>query len=99
MKKEDSPHWRTFVLALKEVAKQQGKTDEEIANLAGINRATVNRLFNLRFIPKLDTFLAVCKALELNIFFETRDSKTELNIAFEKAMEELGRRQDKLPKN
>jgi len=47
----------------------------------------------------MQTFLAIAGAIEVNFFFQDREDKTELNVMFEKAMTELGRRPDKLPKN
>ena len=41
----------------------------------------------------------LAKALKMNVFFEDQESKTELNVIFERAMESLGRRPDKLPRN
>lgn len=35
----------------------------------------------------------------VNFFFEDKEGKTELNVAFERAMEQLGRRPDKLGRN
>ena len=53
----------------------------------------------MKYAPNIDTFLKVAKAIEVNFFFEDRESKTDLNLAMEKAMEQLGRRVEKLPKN
>jgi hypothetical protein len=47
----------------------------------------------------LPTFLEIAKSIEVNFFFEDKESKTDLNLAMEKAMETLGRIADKLPKN
>jgi len=91
--------WQLFVLILKEAAIIQNISKVEIANKTGYSPSTIGRVFNLEFCPKLQLFLDISRALQLNIFFETRNSETDLNLAFEKAMESLGRRPDKLPKN
>lgn len=41
----------------------------------------------------------VANAIGVNFFFEDRESLSDLNLAFERAMEQLGHRPDKLPKN
>jgi len=56
-------------------------------------------MFQLKYCPSLQNWLKILKAVEVNIFFEDRESKTDLNKLFESAMVELGRRPDKLPKN
>lgn len=96
---EEQPHWQAFILLLKEVAKQKGISNYEIADKTGYAESTIGRIFKLEFCPKLQIFLDIMQVLNLNIFFETRDGTTELNLAFENAMEQIGRRPEKLPKN
>lgn len=91
--------WKILVLLLQEIAIQKGITQNQIADQTGLIQSNVSRFFSLKYKPTLDTFLQVAKAIKVNFFFEDQESKTDLNLAFEKAMEELGRRVDKLPKN
>ena len=91
--------WMLLVLLLKEIAEEKGITQNEIAEQTGMIQSAVSRFFSLKFKPTLDTFLQVSKAIKVNFFFEDQESKTDLNKCFEKAMEQLGRRVDKLPKN
>jgi DNA-binding phage protein len=91
--------WKLLVLLLQEIATQKKLTHQEIANDSGLQRSHVTRFFGLKYSPNMETFLKVSKAIKVNFFFEDTESKTNLNVAFEKAMEELVRRVDKLPKN
>lgn len=92
-------HWRVLVLLLKEIAEQRGLTQGELAEMTGFKQSHISRLFSLKYAPSLRTFMTVVHALQLNVFFQTRKDNDDLNQAFERAMEELGRRPDTLPKN
>ena len=91
--------WKILVLLLQQIAEQKGLTQQEIAEKSEMHQSHVSRFFALKYSPDIRTFLKVALAIEVNFFFEDRESKTDLNIAMEKAMEELGRRVEKLPKN
>jgi len=97
--KNKNEQWMLLVLLLKEIAEEKGITQNQIAEQTGMIQSAVSRFFSLKFKPTLDTFLQVSKAIKVNFFFEDQESKTDLNKCFEKAMEQLGRRVDKLPKN
>ncbi len=91
--------WMLLVLLLKEIADKKGITQGQIAEQTGLIQSNINRFFSLKYKPTLDTFLQISKALKVNFFFEDQEDKTDLNLCFEKAMEQLGRRVNKLPKN
>ena len=91
--------WVLLVLLLKEIADKKGITQVQIAEQTGLIQSNVSRFFSLKYKPTLDTFLQVAKAIKVNFFFEDQEDKTDLNLCFERAMEQLGRRVDKLPKN
>lgn len=91
--------WQLLVLLLKNIAQVKGISHKEIADRAGLQKSNVTRTLNLRYIPTLETFLKIANAVEVNFFVEDQDSTTDLNLLFEKAMEQLGRRPDKLPSN
>ena len=91
--------WKLLVLLLKEIAESKGITQNEIAEKSEMHQSHVSRFFALKFPPNLHTFLKVAEAIKVNFFFEDQENKTDLNVSFEKAMEQLGRRADKLPKN
>ena len=91
--------WMLLVLLLKEIADKKGITQGQIAEQTGLIQSNISRFFSLKYKPTLDTFLQVAKAVKVNFFFEDQEDKTDLNLCFEKAMEELGRRVEKLPKN
>ncbi|WP_324069106.1 MAG: helix-turn-helix transcriptional regulator [Flavobacterium sp.] len=97
--KNKNEQWMLLVLLLKEIAEEKGITQNQIAEQTGMIQSAVSRFFSLKFKPTIDTFLQVSKAIKVNFFFEDKESKTDLNKCFEKAMEQLGRRVDKLPKN
>lgn len=94
-----SSHWKLFALFFKNAMEAKGYNVSQLAEKIGVHRSTLKRFFDLEFPLKFDTILALIHALELNIFFETRDESAEINKWFEDAMEQLGRRPDKLPKN
>lgn len=91
--------WKSLVFLLDEIRKQKGITQQQIADDTGLIRSNVSRFFSAKFTPDLKNFLIIAKSIKVNFFFEDQEQKTDLNIAFEKAMETLGRRPDKLPKN
>jgi transcriptional regulator with XRE-family HTH domain len=92
-------HWKVLLLLLKHTAEAKGITQQQIADRTGLLQSNVSRLFSCRYCPSLDIFLALANAIGVNFFFEDKDSQTDLSIAFEHAMADLGRRPDKLPKN
>ena len=91
--------WKLLVLLLKEIAESKGITQNEIAEKSEMHQSHVSRFFALKFPPNLNTFLKVAKAIKVNFFFEDQENKSDLNIAFEKAMTEIGRRAKNLPQN
>jgi len=91
--------WKILVLLLQQIAEQKGLTQQEIAEKSEMHQSHISRFFALKYSPDMRTFLKVAKAIEVNFFFEDRESKTDPNLAMERAMEELGRRVEKLPKN
>ena len=97
--KNQNEQWMLLVLLLKEIADKKGITQWQIAEQTGLIQSNISRFFSLKYKPTLDTFLQVSKAIKVNFFFEDQEDKTDLNKCFEKAMEQLGRRVDKLPKN
>jgi len=101
MKYEQSngQHWKLLVLMLKLIAKEKDITHEQIAKKTGLLRNNVSRIFSLKYCPSLKIFIAIAMAIEVNFFFEDKESKTQLNEIFEQAMTELGRRSDHLPQN
>lgn len=84
--------WQLFVLLLKFIAEEKGITHQQIADETGFHRPNIVRVFSLKYKPNLDMFIRIAKAVGVNFFFEDLDSNTDLNLAFEKAMDELYRR-------
>ena len=101
MNKENNQNgqWQLLVLILKKIAESKGLSNREIANRTGLLESNISRFFSLRYRPRLDLFLEVAKAIGVNFFFEDKDGTTDLNLIFEKAMTELGRRPKNLPQN
>ena len=99
IKENQNEQWVLLVYLLDEIRKQNGQTMQDIADKVGIIQSHVARFFSAKYKPNLALFLDIAKAVDVNFFFEPKNSKTDLNIAFEQAMEKLGRRPDKLPKN
>lgn len=72
--------WKFLVLLLKEIAEQKNLSAYKIAQLTGIHRSTIGRIFELEFQPKLGMFLDIAKAVGVNFFFEGPGNKEELTI-------------------
>ena len=92
-------HWKLLVLLLKEIAKEKNISQEMIAEKTGLLQSNVSRVFSLLYVPRLDTYLKIANAIGINFFFEDKESNTDLSVMFERAMTELGRRPNNLPKN
>lgn len=56
-------------------------------------------MLSCKYKITLPNFLKLAKSVGVNFYIQSHDEKTDLNLAFEKAMAELGRRIDELPKN
>lgn len=97
--KNQNEHWKVLVLLLKEIADDKGVSQNEICEHTGMMQSSVSRFFSLKYKPTLDAFLKVASAIKVNFFFLDQDDKTDLNLMMEKAMTELGRRVQNLPKN
>lgn len=91
--------WKLLVFLLDEIRQEKNLSINEIAIRSEIQQGHVSRFFSCKFEPKLSTFLKIAKAVKVNFFFEDQEDKSDLNQCFERAMESLGRRIDKLPKN
>lgn len=98
-KEANDYHWKVLVTFLEQIARQKGITQEQIAEATGMKQQSIARVFSLKFVPKLHTFLAIAGAVGVNFFFEDKEGTSDLTKGFEAAMEKLGRRPDKLPKN
>lgn len=84
--------WQLFVLLLKHTAIQKGITYQQISAETGFNQPNISRVFSLRYKPTLDTFIRIAKGIGINFYFEDQDARSNLNIAFGEAMNELGTR-------
>lgn len=93
--------WKLLVLLLKELAIQKiGKGwQTELAERTTFTQSNISRMFSLKYTPSLKNFLIIAKAIKVNFFFEDQEGKSDLNKAFENAMNTLGRRPNNLPKN
>lgn len=91
--------WMLLVLLLEQIAHEKQITQEQIAKETGMLQNSVSRFFSLKFKPTLHTFLQIAKAIKVNFFFEDQEDKSDPNQCFERAMEQLGRRANKLPQN
>jgi DNA-binding phage protein len=92
-------HWKVLVLILKKIADQKQISHQQIADASGVQRVTVTRMFGLKYCPSLELFLKVAEAIQVNFFFEDKSGTSDLNAAFNQAMDDLGRRPENLPKN
>lgn len=82
-------HWKSLVLILRKVAESKGISQQEIANRTGMLRTNINRVFQLKYCPKLDTFILIANAIGISLFFEDKEIDTKLNEIIEAAKNEL----------
>lgn len=61
--KKEGGDWMSLVGELKELADKKGITQEDIAKRTGYLQPNVSRFFSLRYIPRLDVFLNIAKAI------------------------------------
>ena len=60
-------HWQALVILLKDTAKEKGITQKVIAERTGITQQAISRMFKLRHPPTLKTFVAVARAIGVNL--------------------------------
>lgn len=96
---QNEKHWKDLVLFLKILAAEKGISQSEIAERTGMTQGNIARIFSLKYSPSLKNFIAIAQAVGVNFFFDDKDSDSDLSATFEKAMDLMGRRPDKLPKN
>lgn len=63
---------------LREIAEANNITQDDVALATGMHRATINRMFNGRFSPTLDTYLKVCRAVKANVFIEDKNGNSDM---------------------
>lgn len=59
------PKERKVAKRLLEMRLERGMTQDGLADKAGVDRKTVNRIENDHFSPNLNTFIRLCKALKV----------------------------------
>lgn len=55
---------RLLCLYLKDLAKEKGISNQQIADKTGFQQSNVNRMLNGRYSPSLDNFLRLAEALD-----------------------------------
>jgi len=61
---------RKLVEFLKSQAKAKGISESEIARRTGLKQQNVNRLFNFKRPPTLETFIKVADAIDFEVDFK-----------------------------
>jgi len=95
----EDEQWKLFILIIREIANEKQISQIEISRRTGLQPSNVARLFAMKYSPTLQMFLKICRAVGINLFLESKDSDSDFNQLFERAMTELGRRPENLPKN
>ena len=68
MKNEkNEQHWRHLVLHLSQTAAEKSLTHQAIADELGMKRSNVSRFFAANQCPTLRTFIAVARAVGVNV--------------------------------
>jgi len=60
-----APKERKVAKRLLDLRTERGLSQSELADKAGLDRKTVNRIENDHFSPNLNTFIRLCKALKV----------------------------------
>ena len=90
---------KVFVRLIKILLDEKGITNYALAKNLGISKSTVANWFEGTTVPSLDNFLRLAKLAGVNFFFSSKEDGAPLNELFNKAMEEIGRRPENLPRN
>lgn len=56
---------KIFPTRLKQERSRQGLSQGDLAELAGLDRKTINRIENEHYSPSLESFVLLCRALGL----------------------------------
>lgn len=99
MKEISKQHAIILCSLLFKIAEEKGITKYKIAKEIGISRTNVGKIEKGEFVPQLWIFIAICRVVGVNFFFEDKEGESDLNKLFEKTMSDLGRRPDNLPLN
>lgn len=83
---------RMLCLFLKTEAQKKGITNKMISDHTGFHQPNVNRVLNGNYAVSIDIFLKIADAIGVNIFLESKNSPSDINQTFEKAMHDLERR-------
>lgn len=89
--KKQNEQWMLLVLILKDVYEQKGLTQSQIAKNSGMHQSHVSRFFALKYAPNLDTFTKISKAIGVSVLFQDEKPTTDMDLAFEKAMQEFNK--------
>ena len=92
-------HSKVFVRLIKLLLDEKGITNYAVAKKLAISKSTVANWFEGTTVPSLDNFLRLAKLAEVNFFFSSKEDGAPLNALFNKAMEQIGRRPEKLNNN
>ncbi|WP_271407305.1 helix-turn-helix domain-containing protein [Tenacibaculum soleae] len=100
-KNTNEQQWKLLVLLLKEIAVQKlgSGWQTKLASKTEFTQSNISRMFSLKYTPSIKNFLILAKAVEVNFFFEDKQGNSDLNQAFNNAMQKLGRVEDDLRKN
>lgn len=86
---------KLLLALLKEIAIDKGLSIAELAERTGFQPTNMSKILNGGYSPTLKVFLKIAHAVEVNFFVNDKESKTDLNLMMEKAMESIGRRSPK----
>ena len=86
---------KLLLALLKEIAKDKGLSIQDLSERTGFQPTNMSKILNGGYSPTLKVFLKIAHAVEVNFFLEDKESKTNLNVMMEKAMDSLGRRKPK----
>lgn len=86
---------RAILLLIAEVAKKKGISHTQIGEQVGWPATHVSRALTAQHFPTLPKVLQLAGSVGLKLFFNDENGDADLDNAFEKAMDELGRRPPK----
>jgi DNA-binding Xre family transcriptional regulator len=72
-------NWKDLIEELKIIMAQNRIRQKELSKRTGINPSNISRMFTLKFMPNMGTFLKLCNALDYELkLHEIKDINLDL---------------------
>jgi transcriptional regulator with XRE-family HTH domain len=71
-KNENGQDYKLLVLELRKIAESKSISQQEIADRTGMLRSNINRIFQLKYSPNLNTFVAIASSIGVDLSLEDK---------------------------